>query len=811
MTDFRTLLIAIPSLPLLAAIMVGAAGLWRQAFRSEGTDRENGVDGLLRKSHGLVVFAIAGSFVCSFLLLLKVDAATTAQNGTRLERFEHVETLWTWASVERATTSPAAGATGNFQIDVALRADSLTAIMLCMVTFIATLVAIYASGYMHGDRSYWRFFAYVSLFVFSMTMLVLVSNFLLLFVFWEAVGACSYLLIGFWYEKPEAAAAGKKAFLVNRVGDFGFALALFLIWTTYGSLNYHDTAMQIGVLGEARLSGQAAFVGGGTALAICLLLMLGACGKSAQFPLHVWLPDAMEGPTPVSALIHAATMVTAGVYMVTRCTPLFMMSPDAQLTVASIGGFTALMAGLIALTQNDLKRVLAYSTISQLGYMFLALGTGTVAGIAAAMFHLFTHAFFKALLFLGAGSVMHGMGNVIDMRRFGGLRRIMPITCMTFAIGCIALAGIPPLSGFWSKDAILGAVHDRMHEADHAITHSLAHGRDSVAHAAAVAQESDAEESHANTGAHGTHATSVYATMSSDRVEFHRQAYQWLYWMGIVTAFLTAFYTFRAFFMTFFGKVVVPEEAHGHAHESPPVMWWPLAVLSVFALFVGMVMFVQFEPDAFGGLLAATPSLGYAAAQATTQPGTFHLEVAGTSILIAFAGVGVAAFLYLGDRREIGFLTWMNDFGWLREAAELKWLAALGKTPALSAIQQGADSIRLGWLSRFVGFLMMALVGILLSPLLVGYYLSPFRLSQHKFYFDEIYDVLIVRPLSWLADGCYAIDRNLVDGTVNVCGKLAIAIGGGLRRLQGGLVPIYGIAMVLAALLFFAVRVLWAG
>ena len=516
--------------------------------------------------------------------------------------------------------------------------------------------------------------------------------------------------------------------------------------------------------------------------------MLGACGKSAQFPLHVWLPDAMEGPTPVSALIHAATMVTAGVYMVTRCTPLFLMSPDAQLTVACIGGFTALMAGVIALTQNDLKRVLAYSTISQLGYMFLALGAGTVAGITAAMFHLFTHAFFKALLFLGAGSVMHGMGNVIDMRRFGGLRKIMPITCVTFAIGCVALAGIPPLSGFWSKDAILGAVHDRMHEADHAMSHDDSHG------------------------AHATHgdSTSVYASMSADKVAFHKHAYAWLYWMGIVTAFLTAFYTFRAFFMTFFGDEVVPEEAHGHAHESPPMMWMPLAVLSVFALFVGMIMFGQFKDDAFGGLLEATPSLGYAAAQATTQPGEFHLVVAATSMLVALAGVGIAAFLYLGDRREISFLTWLSDLGWLREAAELKWFTALGNTPALAAMQSGADAIGLGWLTKGIGYLLMALIGIVLSPLLVGYYLSPYRLSQHKFYFDEIYEAAIVRPLSWLADAFYAVDRNVVDGVVNGFGKLATGVGGGLRRLQGGLMPYYGMAMVLAALLFVAVRVLWA-
>jgi NADH:ubiquinone oxidoreductase subunit 5 (subunit L)/multisubunit Na+/H+ antiporter MnhA subunit len=416
------------------------------------------------------VLALFGSFVCSLILLREVSLA---QSGNSERGFEQVVSLWTWADVANAyeltPNPPAVEASDagwrNLRIDIALRADALTAIMLAMVTFISSLIAVYASGYMEGDRGYWRFFAYIGLFVFSMTMLVAVSNFVLLFVFWEAVGVCSYLLIGFWYQKPEAAAAGKKAFLVNRVGDFAFTVALFLIWCTYGTLNYHDTlannSTQVtatagataglpssappqvirGVLGQSRIATNS-YATGTLATAICLLLLLGACGKSAQFPLHVWLPDAMEGPTPVSALIHAATMVTAGVYMVARCTPLFAASATAQLVVACIGGFTALLAGLIALTQFDLKRVLAYSTISQLGYMFLALGAGTFAGVTAGMYHLFTHAFFKALLFLGAGSVMHAMGGVIDMRQFGGLRRLMPHTHWTFLIGCLALSGI---------------------------------------------------------------------------------------------------------------------------------------------------------------------------------------------------------------------------------------------------------------------------------------------------------------------------------------------------------------------------------
>ncbi len=510
-----TLLVLIPALPLLAAVVTAVFGARL----------------LKARSHLPVVLALVGAFGCSLLLLAEVRKA--ANEDTSMVGWERTTVLWNWAQLDGAIdtdsvshAAPAAGAAAlpeslPFAVDITLRADALTAIMLCMVTFVSSLVAIYAGGYMHGDRGYWRFFSYIGLFVFSMTMLVSVSNFVLLYVFWEAVGLCSYLLIGFWYEKPEAAAAGKKAFLVNRIGDFGFALGLFLIWTTYGTLNFHDAGGVAGVLGQTRLAAPALLAGFSDdyttlATAICLLLMLGACGKSAQFPLHVWLPDAMEGPTPVSALIHAATMVTAGAYMVARCTPLFMASPDAQHVVAAIGATTAAIGGIIALTQTDLKRVLAYSTISQLGYMFLGLGLGTMAGITSGMFHLFTHAFFKALLFLGAGSVMHAMGNVIDMRRFSGLRKVMPTTHWTFLFGCLALAGMIPFAGFWSKDAIIAAAYER---------------------------------------------------------GFHEQIglFKTLYWVATIVAFLTAFYTFRAFFMTFYGPERVPHEAGHHAARVAPV------------------------------------------------------------------------------------------------------------------------------------------------------------------------------------------------------------------------------------------------
>ena len=408
-----TLLILIPLLPLAAAVVVACFGWW-----------------LKERSHLPVAAAIGISFLLSLGLLKEVRKGVVelaADKTSTAVGYETTVTLWNWADVADAYPAHPRGPNGrqavslvqadqshSFRIDVTLRADPLTAIMLAMVTFISTLVVIYASGYMHGDPGYWRFFSFVGLFVFSMTMLVSVSNFAMLFVFWEAVGLCSYLLVGFWYQKPEAVAAGKKAFLVNRVGDFGFALGLFLIWTTYGTLDFHDTVVKgadgavvsqtAGVLGQTRLSAPSGvgYVGGAVGTAICLLLLTGACGKSAQFPLHVWLPDAMEGPTPVSALIHAATMVTAGVYMVTRCTPLFFPRRSAACGGSARRLLHRAVGGLIALTQTVLKRVLAYSTVSQLGYMFLAVGTGVLPGVIFGMFHLFTHAFFKALLFLGS-------------------------------------------------------------------------------------------------------------------------------------------------------------------------------------------------------------------------------------------------------------------------------------------------------------------------------------------------------------------------------------------------------------------------
>jgi NADH-quinone oxidoreductase subunit L len=667
------LMVLIPMLPLAATLVTAILGKrW-----------------LKERSHWPVLVAFFLAFLTSVRLLTIVSAHP---KSTGPEDDWYKTTIAQWVLVEDAVKATADGKMHDFAIDITLRADPLTSIMLCMVTFVATLVVIYAAGYMHGDPGYWRFFTYVGLFVFSMTMLVSVSNFLLLYVFWEAVGVCSYLLIGFWFEKPEAAAAGKKAFLVNRIGDFGFALGVFLIFCTYGTLNFHDTTGIDGVTGV--LSTTAAttpnfHVGGAVGTAIALLLFVGACGKSAQFPLHVWLPDAMEGPTPVSALIHAATMVTAGVYMVTRCTPLYAVSETAQVVVASVGMFTALLAGLIALTQNDLKRVMAYSTVSQLGYMFLGLGTGSLAGITGGMFHLFTHAFFKALLFLGAGSVMHAMHHVIDMRRFSGLRHIMPWTHRTFWFGCLALAGVFPFAGFFSKDMIIAAVHDRAHA-------------DGLGH-------------------HGI--------------------YNILYWAALFTAFLTAFYTFRALFLTFFGPLKTPPEAH-HPHESPSAMTVPLVILAICAVSVGAL----FEHN-FADLLWKTPSLTIEKfAKAAAKGLEFHLDVAAWSTVVALAGIGLAAFMYLGKRTEVEHVA---DF---------------------------ASRKRGLWL---------------------------YQLSQHKFYFDELYMVFFVWPLRVLAWISYAIDRFVIDGLVNLTGLIPRIGGALLRSLQTGMVQFYALAMVLGMLVLF--------
>jgi NADH-quinone oxidoreductase subunit L len=403
---------------------------------------------------------------------------------------------------------------GNFSAHAGFLADPLSMIMMLIVTGVSGLIHIYSIGYMHGDAGFRKFFIYLNLFVFFMLLLVMGNNYMVMFVGWEGVGLCSYLLIGFWYTDELKASAGKKAFIMNRIGDFGFLLAIFLIWTTFGTINF----------AEIEPMAQAYPIGSGVITAICLLLFTGATGKSAQLPLYTWLPDAMAGPTPVSALIHAATMVTAGVYMIVRSNFLFSLSPDAMLVVAWVGGITALFAATIGLVQTDIKKVLAYSTVSQLGYMFLACGVGAYT---AAVFHLMTHAFFKGLLFLGSGSVIHGMSDEQDIRVMGGLKSKMPVTHLTFLVGTLAIAGIPGLAGFFSKDEILW----KTYESHHTI----------------------------------------------------------LWVIGITAAFCTSFYMFRLLILTFYGKFRGSKAQEHHVHESPKLMTIPLIVLAVLSAIGGYI------------------------------------------------------------------------------------------------------------------------------------------------------------------------------------------------------------------------------
>ena len=403
---------------------------------------------------------------------------------------------------------------GSLNTSISFMFDPLAAVMVLVVSGVGFLIHVYSIGYMAHDDGYSRYFAYMNLFTFAMLLLVMADNILLMFVGWEGVGLCSYLLIGFWFHKKSAADAGKKAFIVNRIGDFGFLLGIMLIFWTFGTLNIQEIAHR---------SPEVLIAGGGIVTAITLLLFLGATGKSAQIPLYVWLPDAMEGPTPVSALIHAATMVTAGVFMVVRLSSLFILAPTTMTIIAIVGGVTALYAATIGLVQNDIKRVLAYSTISQIGYMFLACGVGA---FAVGIFHLMTHAFFKALLFLAAGSVIHALSGEQDMRYMGNLKKRIPRTFKVFVVGTLAISGIPLFSGFFSKDEILWKAY------------SSAQGHT-------------------------------------------------LFWLlGLTAAILTAFYMFRLLFLTFYGKSHVSAKAKKHLHESPPVMLWPLYILA-FLAFVG--------------------------------------------------------------------------------------------------------------------------------------------------------------------------------------------------------------------------------
>ena len=748
------LLVFVPALPLLGCLVTVVQG------RMLGP-----------RAHWPAVATIAASALCSLALLGVTVAEVRGPDGgsERPSRpVASVHTLWQWVHVDNAiqgvdaVSGVDADANGEhaasrpFAIDVALRLDPLTATMLTVVTCVGLLVAIFSIGYMHGDPGYPRFFALVSAFVFSMTMLVSASNYLIVYVFWEAVGACSYLLIGFWFRKPEAAAAAKKAFLVNRVGDFGLAVAVFLLWMTYGTLDFHDIVagdgtIISGILGQTRLTNVDGIVGGTVGTAICLLLLLAACGKSAQAPLHVWLPDAMEGPTPASSLIHAATMVTAGIYLVARSAPLFVACPDALVVVSLVGGITALIAGLIATVQNDLKKVLAYSTISQLGYMFVSLGTGTLLGFTAAIFHLVTHAFFKALLFMGAGSVMHSMGGVIDMRRFGGLRQLMPITAMTFLIGSLALAGVPPFAGFFSKDEILASLHARAYPGGHGDHADETHaGGDPLPGQAQLAMASATPSASLHLASmNAEHADSADHADTHDAGDAHAPAasgslntpttWRAIWWMAVFTAGLTAFYTFRAVFMTFTGPLRVPDEAGHHAHESPPVMTYPLMILAGASAISGAGIFFT---DALGSFLPATPSLWAKAVSDTAVPHAFHMDIALQGTLAAAIGIAIAAFGHYGRRSD--------------EPQMERYLGPLG------------------------------------------------TMFANRFYLDELYGIAVVRPLEVLSSMAAAFDAVVIDGLVDAIGQLPSAIAGVVRRLQSGLIQRYALAGVMGVLVIVA-------
>ena len=533
--------------------------------------------------------------IASFLVTVSVYFDLLSRSS---EERNEVVTLFSWIPV------------GALNIDVALLADPLSITMALFITGIGSLIHLYAIGYMHGDPNFSKFFLYLNLFVFSMLMLVLGENLLVTFLGWEGVGVCSYFLISFWHTRDSAAVAGKKAFVTNRIGDFGVMTAMFLAFSTIGSVSYSS-------INEAAHSGVIAPV---TATAIGLLLFVGACGKSAQLPLYLWLPDAMEGPTPVSALIHAATMVTSGVFLMTRMSPVLHASYEwAPMVIACVGAATALFAATIAVAQNDIKKVLAYSTVSQLGYMFLAVGSGAYV---AAIFHMVTHAFFKALLFLGSGSVIHGMHHEQDMRRMGALRKLMPVTAITFIIGWLAIAGVPPFAGFWSKDEIL---------------------------------------------------LYVYANNRG------------LYVVGLVTALLTAYYMTRQVIMVFYGEAKWKDNAKDHGahgdfepHESPKIMLFPLVVLAVLSV-VGGAMQLPFSKKLhfLEHWLAPVVEESEASISKTWAYENKYVLLA-VAVIIAVTGIA-AAFAVYGRKKIKAVEPRVLEQAWFYDAGAAKLVGGPGR------------------------------------------------------------------------------------------------------------------------------------
>ena len=654
-----TTLLAVPMAPLVGAVLAGILGT---QFGGNWIGR--------RLTHTLTILGVLIAFILSAATLKSV-----AIDGARFN-----ETLYTWMTV------------GDLKMEVGFMVDGLTAMMMCVVTFVSLMVHIYTIGYMDEDEGYNRFFAYISLFTFSMLMLVMSNNMLQLFFGWEAVGLVSYLLIGFWYNKPTAIFANIKAFLVNRVGDFGFILGIGLIAAYTGTLNYTEAFAQAADLSALTLPGTSWML----ITVICICLFIGAMGKSAQFPLHVWLPDSMEGPTPISALIHAATMVTAGIFMVARMSPLFELSETALNFIMIIGAITALFMGFLGIIQNDIKRVVAYSTLSQLGYMTVALGA---SAYSVAVFHLMTHAFFKALLFLGAGSVIIGMHHNQDIRYMGAVRKYMPITWITSLLGSLALIGTPFFSGFYSKDSIIEAVHE------------------------------------SNLAAAGFANFAVLA--------------------GV---FVTAFYSFRMYFLVFHGKERYdqnPDAHHGdhhddhesHSpHESPWVVTVPLILLAIPSVVIG---FMTIQPMLFGEFFKDAIFIDAEKhAGMKTLADAFNGPVA-----MALHSVSTAPF----------------------------WLALAGVVVA--------------WYMYLINPAVPAAIGRALRPLVV--------LLENKYYMDWINENILARGARALGNGLWKVgDRTLIDGwLVNGSWKLVGLVSNWTRKLQTGYLYHYALVMILGIFL----------
>jgi NADH-quinone oxidoreductase subunit L len=617
-----------------------------------------------------------GSVSLAFLAVVELIREFLTLNSAQVPYFGR---YFNWISV------------GPFTVDFALQVDQLTVVMLVVVTFVSLLVHIYSTGYMAQEGGYARFFSYLNLFVFFMLTLVLAANLILMFVGWEGVGLSSYLLIGFWFLKKSASDAGKKAFITTRIGDFGFTIGILLAFWSFKSVDFGSIFNQL----SARPA--ESFTGVGILTAIALLLFAGAVGKSAQLPLYVWLPDAMEGPTPVSALIHAATMVTAGVYMVARMHPLYSRAPLAMFVVALVGAITAFYSATIGVLQTDIKKVLAYSTVSQLGYMFLACGVGAYA---AGIFHLMTHAFFKGLLFLAAGSVIHAMSGEQDMRRMGGLRKRVGVTYWTMLLATLAIAGIPGFSGFFSKDEILAA-----------------------------------------TGG------GPYANRT-------------LYWLGLIAAGITSFYMFRLVFLTFFGKARYNEKKV-HVHESPANMTLPLIALAICSVAGGWCA----APHIIGGSDYFESFVHPVFASYQVRPAVAPQESPG-------GGPGESAAIESNHEMEI--------------------VRAVTGPPVIAAV--------LGLLLAWWFYMHKPDAAKRAIEVLRG----PYTLVYNRYYVDEIYAVVIIRPLLWLSTNVlwHVVDEKIIDGTVNGTADLARHSGGRIRELQSGNARSYASWVVIGAVGF---------